>query len=388
VPRAICPALPTVAPKNRVDCCVHVYVHVPFCARRCSYCDFSIAVRRATPVAEYLEALRTELAGVQPSRVHTVYIGGGTPSRLGADGVRELLAIVRERYTPAPDAEITLEANPDDITAANAAAWREAGVNRLSVGVQSFDDTVLQWMHRTHDASAAARAVEAARGAGFANISLDLIFALPEALGRDWGNDLNLALSLSPEHVSLYGLTIEPSTPLARWRDRGAVRETPEERYEQEFLLAHDALSAAGYEHYEVSNFARSGLRSRHNQAYWSLVPYAGHGPSAHSYDGAVRSWNVPAYMRWLQLLASGSSVVAGSEALSMEQRSLEQVYLGLRTLQGYQVQEAVAGEVARWVESGWAERRGPKVVLTPTGWLRLDALTAALTEHGSHCNV
>jgi oxygen-independent coproporphyrinogen III oxidase len=230
----------------------HVYVHVPFCARRCSYCDFSIAVRRTTPTDEYLAALRTELEGVRPAIVDTIYFGGGTPSRLGGEGVARLLDVVRERYTSAPAAEVTLEANPEDVTPEAARAWLRAGVNRLSLGAQSFDDRVLSWMHRTHAAAAIERAVRTARDAGFGSISLDLIFSLPESLQRNWERDLHAAIALAPEHVSLYGLTVEPATPLARWRDRGAVTEAPEESYEREYLLAHELLTQAGFEHYEV----------------------------------------------------------------------------------------------------------------------------------------
>jgi oxygen-independent coproporphyrinogen III oxidase len=368
----------------------HVYIHVPFCARRCSYCDFSIAVRRQTPVDEYLAALENELAHARSARVDTIYVGGGTPSRLGADGVRRLLNVVQSRYTPEADAEITLEANPDDITPEAAAVWLEAGVNRLSLGIQSFDDDVLRWMHRVHDAVNARSAYRTARSAGFTNVSLDLIFALPAALKRDWRRDLEHAIALAPEHVSLYGLTVEPTTPLARWRDRGAVLEAPEERYEAEFLLADELLTAAGFEHYEVSNFGLPGRHSHHNSAYWTLAPYAGHGPSAHGYDGVQRFWNEGAYVHWLQRLHAGSGAVAGTETLDPEQRELEGIYLGLRTAQGITVgaDEHRLAEIERWTRSGWARLEGGRAVLTPTGWLRLDALATVLTRNGSLCNV
>lgn len=366
----------------------HVYVHVPFCARRCSYCDFSIAVRPAVPLDEYLRALRLELAAVEPGGVDTIYMGGGTPSRLGAEGVSMLMQLLQQRYLRANDAEITLEANPEDVTATNLAAWRGVGVNRLSIGVQSFDDEVLAWMHRVHDAASAARAVRLARESGFVNVSLDLIFALPRELRRDWRADLEAAVELGPDHVSLYGLTVEPRTPLARWRDRGACGEVPDEAYEEEYLLAHELLAAAGYEHYEVSNFAKPLSRSRHNQAYWKLVPYSGHGPSAHSFDGRMRAWNEPAYARWVARLDSGESAVEDAETLTPEQRELERVYLSLRTRGGLPMEEIDASVAAVWVRSGWAEMTGDRLRLTATGWLRLDALTSVLTGPRSPCNV
>ena len=226
----------------------HLYVHVPFCARRCSYCDFSIAVRAATPVEEYLGAMRTELGGLSHdlagSILDTVYFGGGTPSRLGGTGVSDLLGLIREHADIAAGAEITLEANPDDVNDVAAARWVAAGVNRVSLGSQSFDSNALDWMHRTHDAGQIGTAVETLRRAGIDNISLDLIFALPGHLQRSWRRDLEKALELAPNHLSLYGLTVEAQTPIARWADRGASVQGSEEEYEEEFLEAHSALSA------------------------------------------------------------------------------------------------------------------------------------------------
>ncbi|MEO7218100.1 MAG: radical SAM family heme chaperone HemW [Gemmatimonadaceae bacterium] len=364
----------------------HLYIHVPFCARRCSYCDFSISVRENTPVASYVESLELELARLDTSAwaLDTVYLGGGTPSRLGT-AVADVLRLVRRRAAAiAPDAEITIEANPDDVTPENAEAWATAGVNRISLGAQSFNPNVLEWMHRTHSADQIHAAYGILRSAGFANISLDLIFALPQFLERDWEADLDRALELAPEHVSLYGLTVEAHTPLARWRDRGEVSEATEEKYEADFMLAHSRLELAGYEHYEVSNFARPGRRSRHNSSYWTGVPYAALGPSAHSFDGAHRSWNVAAYADWERRLRSGESVVAETETLTVENRESERVYLGLRTIDGLRANDAEILVARPWLEAGWAEVRNRTIVLTSTGFLRLDSLAASLTLAGS----
>ena len=214
----------------------HLYVHVPFCARRCSYCDFSIAVRREVPVAEYIDGIRRELecgrslkrAAETKLELDTLYLGGGTPSRLGGAGIAELLATIRKHATWSETAEVTIEANPDDVTAENARAWRAAGVNRVSLGAQTFSPPALAWMHRTHDAEQIGAAVAHVRDAGIAQLSLDLIFALPPEVERDWHGDLAGALALRPDHISLYGLTVEPHTPLGHWRERGEVSETPE----------------------------------------------------------------------------------------------------------------------------------------------------------------
>ena len=367
----------------------HVYIHVPFCGRRCSYCDFSIAVRRDVPVDEYLAALDAELTtrfGTSPvEEVDSLYFGGGTPSRLGGEGLVRALALVERRFPRAAGAEITAEVNPEDATARNADAWVAAGINRLSLGSQSFDDRVLRWMHRTHGAQAIADAVATARASGIDNLSLDLIFALPEALERDFEGDVARLVALQPDHVSLYGLTVEPSTPLGRWVERGTAVEQPEEGYESDFLSAHRLLAAAGFEHYEVSNYATPGRRARHNGAYWTGAPYVGLGPAAHGFDGEVRRWNRRAYADWRDASIAGADPVEGSERLTSANRIAESVYLGLRTDGGLAIADGDRELVAPWVAAGWVTPGADgRLRCTPEGWLRLDALASALTHHRS----
>ncbi|MCU0624245.1 MAG: radical SAM family heme chaperone HemW [Gemmatimonadaceae bacterium] len=375
--------MPTAIPR-------HVYIHVPFCSRRCSYCDFAIAVRRDVPSETFAEAVAAELqvrcgppAGTP---VDTLYFGGGTPSKLGPSGVARLLDRLTRWAVPVADAEVTLEANPEDVTPDAARAWRAAGINRVSLGVQSFDPAVLAWMHRTHEAPQVPHAMEALHGAGLTDVSLDLIFAVPDAVPRDWGRDLDAALALGPTHLSCYGLTVEPATPLGRWHARGDVADTPDDRYAQEFLATHAALEAAGFEHYEVSNFARPGRRARHNSAYWRGVPYLGLGPSAHGFDGQVRRWNRAAFSHWEQALLGDAphDPVEGEDPLDAAARAAEAVYLGLRTRDGLAVQPADDPCLAPWRAAGWAVQEGERLRLTPEGWLRLDALAAALTAHRS----
>ena len=361
-----------------------MYVHVPFCARRCSYCDFAIAVRRSVPVEDFVDALERELTlrtDFATGSVDTIYLGGGTPSRLGYEGVRRVLDVVRTRFSPAPGAEVTIEANPEDVTPDDARQWRAAGVNRVSLGIQSFDDEVLRWMHRTHDAARAVEAASILRQAGFDDWSLDLIFALPPEVERSWTDDLQRAIDLGPAHISCYGLTIEPHTPLTRWRERGQVHDADEERYEEEFLEADRTLSTAGYEHYEVSNYALNGRRARHNSAYWQRVPYVGIGPSAHSFDGTTRRWNAREYVAWTERILAGADPVEGTESLEADADFLERAYLGLRTSDGLLVDEANASDFARWLDQGWAYTVDGVGRLTAAGWLRLDALVADLTD-------
>ncbi|HET9707707.1 MAG TPA: radical SAM family heme chaperone HemW [Gemmatimonadales bacterium] len=361
----------------------HLYVHVPFCTRRCSYCDFSIAIRKQVPAEDFVATIQAELKQGGPlESLETVYLGGGTPSLLPPESIRTILFDVLHSTSSLDAVEVTLEANPENVTANAARAWRAAGVNRVSLGAQSFDDRVLEWMHRTHDAAQIARAVKHLRDAGVDNISLDLIFALPESLERDWDRDLDLGVALAPSHLSLYGLTVEPRTPLDRWISRGAIQAPSDDRYADEYLRAHERLSAAGYEFYEVSNAARDGRRSRHNSAYWSGRPYLGVGPAAHSFDGRTRRWNYAAWEAYRSVIAAGESPIDSREELTGEQRQLERLYLGLRTVEGI-----ASSDLARPLPpssalfaQGWLLTDGARLRCTPSGWLRLDSLVAALT--------
>jgi oxygen-independent coproporphyrinogen III oxidase len=365
----------------------HLYVHVPFCGRRCVYCDFSIAVRRATPVAEFNSALSAELDAVSRElalapdswTLDTVYLGGGTPSRLGVDGIAGTLDLVRARATLSPGAEVTIEANPEDISAEAVRGWLAAGVNRISLGAQSFDAAVLAWMHRSHSGDDIAKAIGILRDAGLENFSLDLIYALPASLQRSWTDDLERAASLAPPHISLYGLTVEPRTPLERSITAGEILPGEEDSYAAEFLEAHERLTSAGYSHYEVSNYAREGLASRHNAAYWTGADYLGIGPSAHSLLGGMRRWNIRAYESWMRSVSAGLAAVEGSETLTEAARTLEAAYLGLRTARGVELAPEDQDRIARWVEAGWATTSGKSTQLTPSGWLRLDELVADL---------
>ena len=311
--------------------------------------------------------------------IETVYFGGGTPSHIDPSGIARILARIGADRSIATGAEITLEANPDDLTESAAAAWSAAGINRVSLGVQSFEPAVLQWMHRTHTADQVPLAVDAIRAAGIGDLSLDLIFGLPAALGRSWERDLERALALAPEHLSLYGLTVEDHTPLGRWTATGRVTPVDEERYAEEFLLAHDALVGAGYDHYEVSNAGKAGYRARHNSAYWRRAPFIGLGPSAHSGFGAERRWNLREWQAYHDAAVSGRSVVAGQEALGPEEVALEEIYLGLRTREGVPASRLPVEIRVAWGREGWARPEGDRIVLTAEGWLRLDALAASV---------
>ncbi len=365
---------------------MHVYVHVPFCARRCSYCDFAIAVRRVTPEREFVAAVlqewrvRQDHDSVQrAAAVAPLYFGGGTPSRLEPAAIALLIDGIRAERALAPGAEVTLEVNPDDVTPERAEGWARAGVNRISLGVQSHDPTVLEWMHRTHQATQVAPAVRALRAAGLADISIDLIFGLPASLQREWWRDFELTMALEPTHLSLYGLTVEPHTPLARWTARGEVRSIGDEQYAVEYLAAHERLLSHGFEHYEVSNAARPGYRARHNAAYWQGAEYLGLGPSAHSFLAGVRSWNVRDWADYAARSLGGESLVGGEEQLDAGQLRLEQLYLGLRTDSGLERDLVPSATRESWLREGWAVESDGRLRLSAEGWLRLDALVSAV---------
>jgi oxygen-independent coproporphyrinogen III oxidase len=367
-----------------------LYVHVPFCVRRCAYCDFAVQATREAPTDAWLGAVVAEMRMTaeergwgRPLALDTVYVGGGTPSML-APGA---MAALRDRLAPwaAWDdaAEWTCEANPESFTAETARDWKAAGVNRLSLGAQTFHEPALRWMGRLHGVEGPARAMAAAREAGFGNVSVDLIFGLPARLGRDWGDDLFRALLLEPEHVSLYGLTAEAAAPLGRWVAEGREALADEDAYADEFLLAHRRLTAAGFEHYEVSNFGLPGRRSRHNFAYWTGAPYAALGPGAHAFHPPLRRWNVRSWDAYRESLAAGRLPVDGEEVVDDETAALERVWLLLRTDRGYPLSdaadEAVRKLVPTWTERGWAREEEGALRLTAEGWLLLDRLAVEL---------
>jgi oxygen-independent coproporphyrinogen-3 oxidase len=368
----------------------HVYLHVPFCARRCSYCDFSIAVRKRVPADAYVAAVAGELALVRgadlaaPSEggLDTLYLGGGTPSALPPESLARVLLLLFDAFHgtgPRDAVEVTLEANPEDVTLDAARAWRAAGINRVSLGAQSFDDRVLNWMHRSHDAARIGEAVRALRTAGIADLSLDLIFALPAELGRHWARDLDCAVALAPAHLSVYGLTVEPRTPLARWISRGAAAAPDDERYAAEYLHAHARLARDGYRFYEVSNAGLGARRSRHNSAYWTERSYLGLGPAAHSFDGRTRRWNLAPWEAYRRAVALGRLPGAAAETLTADERELERRYLALRTDQGLPVALCAPERLRAWVGAGWVRVAGARFVCTPEGWLRVDALVRDL---------
>ncbi len=371
-----------------------LYIHVPFCTRRCSYCDFAVQATSSAPVDSWIDAIAGELELLARERgwdrleLDTVYIGGGTPSLLGGSAMAKLRDRLAPRASWSDAAEWTCEANPESFTTDLASGWRAAGVNRISLGVQTFHEPSLRWMGRLHGPEGPPRAIAAARAAGFENLSVDLIFGLPARLERDWGRDLEMATALEPEHISLYGLTAEPGAPLGRWVGEGREVLADEDMYADQYLLAHQELTRAGFEHYEVSNFALPKLRSRHNSAYWTGAPYAALGPGAHAYSPPMRCWNLRGWDAYRKAIESGKLPTEGQEQVSDADAALESIWLTLRTDRGYPLENATGARaeiLEEWVRRGWAERTDTAVRLTAEGWLRLDRLALDLAGALAH---
>jgi len=314
-----------------------LYVHIPFCKTKCPYCDF-YSITDDGLVASYLAGLDAEarLYCDQFPAFDTLYLGGGTPSWLSEAHFVELMQVLHKYFTLAPESEITLEANPDDITREKLTLWRELGFNRLSLGAQSFDDTELRFLGRRHTAAQTHAAIEVIWAAGFANLGLDLIYGLPGQTLATWRRTLEMALRKKPEHLSCYQLTLAQDTPMGREAAQGNLIPLAEESQREFFLAIDRFLTRQGYLHYEVANFARGEEFScRHNQKYWTRVPYLGLGPGAHAFDGRRRWWNFSSVEQYCGSLREGLSPVAGTETLTPEQVRLETLYLGFRTSQG-----------------------------------------------------
>ena len=320
-----------------------LYIHIPFCKSRCTYCAFYSTTAEQMKQA-YVDAVCREMElrkavyekeGKDVGKtLATVYLGGGTPSQLSPTQLQQLFDTIARHYDVSDDAEITIECNPDDVTEAFAELLRSLPVNRVSMGAQTFDDDRLQFIHRRHTSEQVTTAIQRLRKKGIHNISIDLMYGFPEETLEEWEHDIQQALALNVEHISAYALTYEEGTPLYRLLEEGKVKEIDEERSLAMYDRLIDRLQEAGYEHYEISNFARKGWRSRHNSSYWQLVPYIGIGAAAHSYDGRRRQWNIADINSYINHIQQGI-VPAEGELLDKDSRYNDHVMLALRTCEG-----------------------------------------------------
>ncbi|MDP9295785.1 MAG: radical SAM family heme chaperone HemW [Actinomycetota bacterium] len=361
-----------------------LYVHVPFCLTRCGYCDFNAYAGLDGLKPRYVEALmrEAELAAPEwPERFASLFVGGGTPTSLDTARLAELLAHLRRTFDVAPDAEITIEANPDTVDRERFEELLSAGYGRVSMGAQSFDPTVLVALERVHQPDAVRRAFADARVAGYANVNIDLIYGAHGEPLDSWGRTLEETVGLAPEHVSAYALTIEPTTPLGRKVAAGVVPAPDPDVQADMFELACEILGDAGYLHYEVSNWAKPGFECCHNLGYWERRPYLGLGAGAHSSRGRRRWWNLRPPKSYLEAVEFGRLPIGGEEDLSNQERALEEVFLRLRTNEGVSAATVEASSVDAYIENGLLARRNGDVVATERGMLLLNELVLGLSD-------
>lgn len=299
---------------------ISLYVHIPFCETKCPYCDFNTYAAIEPLMPSYVAALQSEIALwgslLGSPKVHTVFFGGGTPSYLPAEDIRRIMDKLRLSFDLDASAEITMEANPGDFSEEKLATCLDSGINRLSIGVQSFDDKLLKMLGRRHSAAQAVHAFRQAAGAGFDNISIDLMYGLPYQNLQQWQDTLRDALELSPPHISMYCLTLEGGTPMERWVDQGSMPEPDADLAADMYLAAQNSMRDAGYRHYEISNWALEGRRSEHNLTYWRNMPYLGVGPGAHSYLGGYRFNTLKSPREYIQRMGNACSVAGSGTSL------------------------------------------------------------------------
>lgn len=379
-----------------------IYIHIPFCKQACTYCNFhfstSLKLRE-----EMVEAIVKEMKFLTPKgekaedfsvvakeTIETIYFGGGTPSILLEDELQLIFDALYERFEFADEIEITLEANPDDITDEKLLCWKKMGVNRLSVGLQSFNKDELKWMNRAHSAAESLACIDKIKAAGFTNFSVDLIYGSPLLSNEDWKQNVQTVIEKGIPHISCYALTIEPKTILAKMIEAKKIATTDSEKQAQQFLLLMEWLSAAGYEHYEISNFAKPNLRSKHNSSYWQGKKYYGFGPSAHSFDGVrIRRWNIANNALYIQSIQK-NGVPYEEEALTQTQQLNEYIMTSLRTVEGLDLNyvkikfgEAFSTKLtqqsAKYTSTKKVVLENLKIILTNEGKLFADGIAADL---------
>lgn len=370
-----------------------IYLHIPFCKKACHYCNFHFATslhhqqRVVQAIQQEMELRRDYLGG---ETAQTIYFGGGTPSILPAATISGLLQALKNQFRVSAGAEITLEANPDDIEEEKLIAWKDAGINRLSIGIQSFFEEDLQWMNRAHHASQAEQCLQLATRY-FDNITIDLIYGMPGLTDEKWKQNVDRALAFGIPHLSCYALTVEPSTPLDKLIRQARSPATDPEQQAAQFQLLMQWMEAAGYEHYEISNFSKPGWRSRHNSAYWQAdagAVYIGLGPSAHSFNGREREWNISNNINYAESVEQGI-IPAEKEVLTAVQQLNEYIMTALRTMEGISLDRlekkfGVAGpefmkKTLRFRENNLLKAAGDRIVLTAEGKLLADGIAADL---------
>ncbi len=368
-----------------------IYIHVPFCKKKCSYCDFHFSTTFATYRERMLETMQSELllrkSELGEKAMESIYFGGGTPSVLSPSEIASFLTLINENFEVSAGAELTLEANPDDITEANCTAWRTLGINRLSIGLQSFRENDLTWMNRSHSALEAEQCVSIAQAAGFSNISVDLIYGLPDLSLEEWDAHIQRVLDMGIQHLSAYCLTVEKKTALHKLVGSGQLTPGGDDAQSEQFLHLIDRLTNHGFHHYEISNFGLPGLEAVHNSNYWKGVNYLGIGPSAHSYNGIERRWNIANNAKYMSDFGQNETWFE-REILTSKERWNELLMTGLRTSWGVNLQdlfqiatstEVFEANLKRFEEKKWLVKTDTHLTLTREGRLMADYIASEL---------
>jgi oxygen-independent coproporphyrinogen III oxidase len=369
-----------------------IYLHIPFCKQACAYCNFHFTTSLRYK-DELVQALKKEILLEKeffgPATVQTIYFGGGTPSLLTGTDCIQIMETLHSNFNIDHNAEITLEANPDDISHEKLKAWKNAGINRLSIGVQTFFEEELQWMNRAHNAGHAKQCIEWSLENGFHNLSVDLIYGSPLLSDEMWEENVNTVINYNIQHVSCYALTVEEKTPLHKEIKNLRTKNTDDEKQARQFLLLMKWLKAAGYEHYEVSNFAKPGCRSRHNSSYWKGLPYLGLGPSAHSYKDGERRWNISNNNIYIRSMAD-EKPEREKEILSKKDRINELIMISLRTKEGLdfarvenefgsEEKQRIVKGIEKYFEQNLLIVENEKAFLTEEGMLSADGIASGL---------
>jgi oxygen-independent coproporphyrinogen-3 oxidase len=369
-----------------------IYIHIPFCKKACFYCDFHFSVsfqQKDEVVASLIKELKERKNFIGQEEVKTIYFGGGTPSVLSAGNISEILKEVYAQYTVNDNAEITFECNPDDLSKEYLVGLKECGVNRLSIGIQSLNDESLTWMNRSHNVTQALQAIDSAAALGFRDMTIDLIYGIPMLTEDEWRQTLKRALAMPINHLSAYSLTLEENTPYNKLVEQKKYKKPNDDDASRHFEILLEEIKLAGWEHYEVSNFCKAGNYSKHNTAYWQNVKYLGIGPSAHSFDGKSRHWNVRSNKEYIQKIQAGESV-SESEELSTKDIVNEALLTGLRTKWGvnlaevkeqyeYDIAATNQNQIMEWQQKDWLEMKDGVLRLRADGFLFADYIASEL---------
>lgn len=369
-----------------------LYLHIPFCKQACYYCDFHFSTnqeKKAEMIKAFAQEIELQKDYLNGESINTIYFGGGTPSLLSPEELRLLMDAIRKYFSVSPSSEVTLEANPDDLTKEKLLQLKELGINRLSIGIQSYDDAVLQFLNRAHDSVAAENCVGMAHEAGFNNISIDLIYAIPNQNHQAWTKNIERALALKPNHISSYSLTIEEKTAFGRWAASGKLTVMDDEFAATQLIMLVDKLEENGFEQYEVSNFALPNFQSQHNSSYWKQQKYLGIGPSAHSYNGVSRQFNINNNHLYLKSIEK-NSIPATLEVLTQAEMINDYLLTTLRTSWGANLRTLeenfnynLMAEHELYIKSltakGLAQIENGKLILTKAGKLFADKIASDL---------